>query len=90
MMYRTETKLQGWQAVAVLDDGVERLLCLGRSAPQVRAGYASACAELLDDAERAAVRRIALQRWQGAADQGRWCFEGVLPVPPRQAVADVA
>src|SRR5260370_41317276 len=45
MVYRTESKLQGWRAVAVFADGTECLVYLGRSTTQVRAGYAAAYAE---------------------------------------------
>src|SRR5947209_5667029 len=47
--YRTEAKPQGWRALAVLADRTERLLYLGRSTTQVRAGYAQAYQEVLDE-----------------------------------------
>src|SRR5437879_619344 len=59
--YRSETKLQGWRALAVYEDGSECLLFLGRSTTQVRSGYGLAFAELLTDEERARVRSISLQ-----------------------------
>ena len=34
--------------------------------------------------EHARVSRIALQCWQGAADQGRWVTKATLPVPTRE------
>jgi len=39
MLPRIEEKFQGWRALAVLADGGERLLCVGHSNAQVRAGY---------------------------------------------------
>ena len=42
MFYQTEAKPQGWRAVAVFDDRGDRLLYLGRSSTQVRAGFAEA------------------------------------------------
>jgi hypothetical protein len=81
VFYHTEAKPQGWRAVAVFDDRDECLLYLGRSSTQVRAGYVSAYLELLDDEERAHVQSIALQRWHGAPDAGRWMHQTALKVP---------
>ncbi len=78
----TEPKAQNWRALAVFADGSTRLLYVGRSAPHVQAGYAGAFAEVLDADERAAVVRISLQRWDGAADQGRWIAQASLAKPP--------
>ena len=84
MFHPTEAKFQGWRAVAVFADGGEALLYLGRSTTQVRGGYLAAYAEVLEGDERARVSRIALQCWQGAADQGRWVTKATLPVPTRK------
>jgi hypothetical protein len=82
MFYQTEAKPQGWRALAVFDDErAECLLYLGRSSTQVRAGYAEAYAELLDDEEREHVKDITLQRWNGAPDAGRWVHQTSLKVP---------
>jgi hypothetical protein len=83
MFYQTEAKMQGWRALAVLEDGGERLIYVGRSTSHVREGYAAAFAEVLDEEERAQVRGVSLQCWQGAADQGRWVSKSALPVPSR-------
>jgi hypothetical protein len=87
MFYQTEAKPQGWRAVAVFDDRPDALLYLGRSSTQVRAGYAVPFFELLDDEERAHVRAIALQRWHGAADAGRWMHQTNMSVPTMARVA---
>ena len=87
MVYRTESKLQGWRAVAVFADGTECLVYLGRSTTQVRAGYAAAYAELLDDEEHRSVREVALECWQGAADAGQWIRKSTLAVPSREPLA---
>ena len=42
MFYQTEAKPQGWRALAIFDDRPDRLLYLGRSSTQVRAGFADA------------------------------------------------
>ena len=52
MFYQTEAKPQGWRAVAVFDDRGDRLLYLGRSSTQVRAGFTEAFFEVLDEEER--------------------------------------
>ncbi len=81
MFYQTEAKPQGWRAVAVFDDRGDRLLYLGRSSTQVRAGFIEAFFEVLDDEERDHVRNISLQRWHGAPDAGRWMHLSNLNVP---------
>jgi hypothetical protein len=90
VFHQTEAKFQGWRALAVFDDGGEYLLFVGRSAPNVRAGYAAAFAELLDADERVRVVRVHLQCWEGAADRGHWVLMGTLPVPGRKAAAPAA
>jgi hypothetical protein len=87
MFYQTESKPQGWRAVAIFDDRGERLIYLGRSSTQVRAGFVSAYFEVLDDEEREHVRAIALQRWHGAPDAGRWLHQSNLNVPSKVKLA---
>ncbi len=90
MFYQTEAKPQGWRAVAVFDDRPEALIYLGRSSTQVRAGFATAFFEVLDDEEREAVRSIRLERWHGAPDAGRWVHQTALPVPTTARIAHSA
>jgi hypothetical protein len=87
MFYQTEAKPQCWRAVAVFDDRNDLLLYLGRSSTQVRAGYAEAFFEVLDEEERDHVRSVALQRWHGAPDSGRWLHQTNLNVPLTAKVA---
>ncbi len=87
VFYQTESKPQGWRAVAVFDDRGDRLIYLGRSSTQVRAGFAEAYFEVLDDEEREHVRAISLQRWHGAPDAGRWLHQTNLSVPARAKLA---
>jgi hypothetical protein len=87
VVYYTESKLQGWRAVAVFEDGAERLIYLGRSTTQVRAGYAAAYAAVLDDDERARVRAVSLECWDGAPDAGRWVEKATLAIPARKPLA---
>jgi hypothetical protein len=81
MFYQTEAKPQGWRAVAVFDDRPEQLLYLHRSSTQVRAGFRTSYFELLDDEEREHVKAVALQRWHGAPDAGRWMHQSYLSIP---------
>jgi hypothetical protein len=82
MQYHTESKPQGWRAVAVFKDGRDDcLLYLGRSSTQVRAGYVEAFMEVLDEEERDQVETIDLQRWHGAPDAGRWLHQNTLKLP---------
>jgi hypothetical protein len=90
MFYQTEAKPQGWRAVAVFEDRSERLLYLGRSSTQVRAGFAQAFFEVLDDEERDQVRSIVLQRWHGAPDAGRWMHQTNLTIPTLAKVTRTA
>jgi hypothetical protein len=87
MFYQTESKPQGWRAVAVFDDRTDRLIYLGRSSTQIRAGFAPAFFEVLDEEERGHVTSISLQRWHGAPDAGRWQHQTNLNVPSRAKVA---
>ena len=87
MFYPTESKPQGWRAMAIFDDRGDRLLYLGRSSTQVRAGFGEAFLEVLDEEEREHVRNIALQRWHGAADSGRWLHQTNLNVPQKARLA---
>jgi hypothetical protein len=81
MQYQTETKAQGWRAMAKFEDGREALLLIGRSSTQVRQGYIESFADLLDDEERELVLSISLQRWHGAPDAGAWEHQTTLKVP---------
>ena len=81
MLIVTESKAQGWRAVAVLSGKGEALLFVGRSSTQVRGGYAEAFNEILDDEERELVQSIKLQQWQGAPDAGKWLDKAELRMP---------
>lgn len=90
MIYHMEAKPQGWRALVVFDDRPECLLYVGRSSTQVRANFADAFFDLLDDEERDHVRSISLQRWQGAPDSGRWIHQTALNVPVKAKLARTA
>jgi hypothetical protein len=89
MLIQTESKAQGWRAVAVFDDRGDALLFVGRSSTQVRQEYAESFLEYLDDEEREHVTGIQLQQWSGAPDAGRWILKASLkmPVPTKVRVA---
>lgn len=91
MLITTESKAQGWRAVAILDGDVECLLFVGRSSTQVRGGYVEAFNELLEADERDGVTTIKLQQWQGAPDAGKWQDKGELRLPsPAKVLAKMA
>jgi hypothetical protein len=91
MFYQTEAKAQGWRAVANFDDErSEALILIGRSSTQVRAGYIESFIDLFDEEEREHVTSIALQRWQGAPDAGRWMHQTNLKVPTTVKLAHAA
>jgi hypothetical protein len=81
MFSLTESKFQGWRAVAVAEDRTEHLVFVGRSSSQVKTGLKEAFYEILDEEERAAIKHISIQRWDGAPDQGRWVQQSTIAVP---------
>jgi hypothetical protein len=81
LLITTEEKAQGWRAMAVMDNGRECLLFVGRSSKNVREEYVAAFQELLEDDEQEAVKDIRLEQWQGAPDAGRWHVKGELRHP---------
>jgi hypothetical protein len=87
MFFQTEAKPQGWRAVAVFDDRTDRLVYLGRSSTQVRAGITEAFFEVLDDEEREHVKSVSLQRWNGTPDSGRWMHQTNLTIPVKAKLA---
>jgi hypothetical protein len=87
MVYQNESKLQGWRALAIFEDGSECLVYLGRSTTQVRNGYVAAYEEIFTDEERAGVRSISLQCWQGAPDEGKWIPKATLRIPASERAA---
>ena len=81
MLIQTESKAQGWRAVAVFDDRPDALIFVGRSSTHVRQEYVEAYNELLDDEEREHVTSVQLQQWSCAPDAGRWVLKNTLKVP---------
>ncbi|MFO0806828.1 MAG: hypothetical protein U0791_27295 [Gemmataceae bacterium] len=92
MLIQTESKAQGWRAVAVFDDRGDALLFVGRSSTHVRQEYAESFQEYLDEEEREHVTGIQLQQWSGAPDAGRWVLKATLkvPAPAKSKVASAA
>ncbi|OWK38883.1 hypothetical protein [Fimbriiglobus ruber] len=90
MLIQTESKAQGWRAVAVMDGHIEALLFVGRSSTQVRAGYLEALNEVLDEEERDRVTTVRLEQWQGAPDAGKWLEKAQLRMPTPAKLARAA
>ena len=86
MLIQTESKAQGWRAVAIFDDRGDALIFVGRSSTQVRQEYAESFNEYLDDEEREHVTTIQLQQWSGAPDAGRWILKASLKLPTTSKV----
>lgn len=81
LLITTEEKAQGWRALAIMQNGRESLLFVGRSSKNVREEYVAAFQELLEDDEQEEVKEIQLQQWQGAPDAGRWQTKAELRHP---------
>ncbi len=81
MFVQTESKAQGWRAVATLEGRGECLLYVGRSSTHVRGEYVESFNELLEEDEKSLVTGIQLQQWQGTPDAGRWLTKNELRVP---------
>jgi len=90
MLIQTESKAQGWRAVAIFDDRPDALIFVGRSSMQVRQEYVAAYLELYDEEEREHVTTIQLQQWSGAPDAGRWVLKNTLKLPAPAAKMRVA
>ena len=85
MQYQTESKAQGWRAMAKFEDGREALLLIGRSSAAVRQGYVESFTDLLDEEEREQVVAVTLERWHGTPDAGVWEQQSTLKVPTTAA-----
>jgi len=79
--FLTESKPQCWRAIAIFEDGREALLYLGMSSQKIRDGYSSAFFDILEEDEREMIKTISLQRWNGAADAGKWSQTTTLNIP---------
>lgn len=90
MLYQSEARPQNWRAVAIFNDRPEQLLFLGLSCQQVRTGLAASFFETFDEEERAQITSIALQRWTGTPDSGKWLQTGTVSIPEARMLATVA
>jgi hypothetical protein len=88
----SESKAQGWRAIAVLEDGSEALVMIGMSSAQIRAGYVSALEEMFEEEPEgvAAITDIRLEQWYGAPDAGRWIQKNTLRNPAKVKLAKAA
>jgi hypothetical protein len=81
MLIQTESKAQGWRAVAVFEDGSDALLFIGRSSTQVRQGYVEAYLSAIQEEGWEEATSIRMEQWSGAPDAGRWVEKTTLKVP---------
>lgn len=86
MKNMTESRMQGWRAVAVGNDGVEHLVFVGMSYEQVKKNYASAFLAILTPEEQSNIKHIQMQRWIGVADSGRWTSQEISRIPTAKRV----
>ena len=88
----SESKAQGWRAIAVPEDGSEALVMIGMSSAQIRAGYVAALQEMLEEEPDgvACVTDIRLEQWYGAPDAGRWTHKNTLRIPDKAKLAKAA
>jgi hypothetical protein len=77
----TESKMQGWRAVAVAKDGSEHLIFVGMSFEQVKKNYSTAFFALLTEEEQNNIKLIQMQRWNGVPDSGKWVAQDALRMP---------
>lgn len=89
MLELSESKAQGWRAIAVMEDGSEALVTIGMSSAQIRANYVSALEEMFEDEPDALekVGEIRLEQWYGAPDAGRWTQKNTLRNPAKVKLA---
>ena len=88
--YLTEAKPQCWRALAIFEDGTERLIYLGLSSKQIRENYQRAFFDVLDDEEQDQAESVAMQKWVGAPDAGRWTTHSTLNMPTAMKLARTA
>ncbi len=81
MLIQTESKAQGWRAVAVFEDGSEALLYVGRSSTHIRTEYVEAYLSAVEHEEWEEATSIRMEQWSGAPDAGRWVAKSTLKVP---------
>jgi hypothetical protein len=88
----SESKAQGWRAIAVLEDGSEALVMIGMSSAQIRAGYVAALQEMFEEEPGgvSGVTDIRLEQWYGAPDAGRWTHKNTLRIPDKAKLAKAA
>ena len=77
----TESRLQGWRALAIGKDNKEHLIFVGMSYEQVKRNYSVSFAELLTEEEQMNIQTIQMQRWSGTADRGKWVSQDVIKIP---------
>ncbi|MBN9519297.1 hypothetical protein J0H58_12365 [bacterium] len=81
MLIQTESKAQGWRAIAVFEDGSEGIVFIGRSSTHVRQEYVEAYLGAVKDEEWDEATTIRMEQWSGAPDAGRWVHKSNLKVP---------
>jgi hypothetical protein len=83
--------MQGWRALGYGKSGAEYVLFVGMSYEKIRVNYTNSFTELLTMDEKYDIYNIDIQRWSGAADQGKWVTQGKLKIPPvKESTCDLS
>lgn len=77
----TETRYSNWRVVAIDVDDKEHLIFVGQSYTHVTEAYPDAFENLLESEEKAKVKGVVVQRWNGSADRGSWVNKKSLAIP---------
>lgn len=82
--HMTESRMQGWRALAIGKDGSEHLIFVGMSYEQVKKNYQAAFLNVLTDDEQDNIDRIQMQRWSGVPDSGKWISQDTARLPVKK------
>ena len=73
----SESRMQGWRALAVAHNGDQHLLYVGMSFEQVKKNYQNSFSNHLTDEEQLTIFQIQIQRWSGVPDSGKWITQDI-------------
>lgn len=77
----TESKFSNWRVIAISQNGKEHLIFTGQSYTHVTEAFPEAYEDILDADEKATIKAVTVQRWNGSADRGSWVNKKSLAIP---------
>lgn len=86
--HMTESRMQGWRALAIGKDGSEHLVFVGMSYEQVKKNYSESFLDILTDEEQDNISIIQIQRWNGVPDNGKWVSQDTARIPTRNSIVN--